>query len=118
MASKIKIFSQNLALWEGHFYHFLIEKSLFFGLFESCFGVVQKLFMHRFEPLVSPLGSCGCPTTRKTEGFDCDVKLQAGERAFLRFCVKFFAFIYFFISSLVLRITIQNIILIRKYWGS
>ena len=50
MISKIKILSQKLALWEGHFDHFWGQKSRFFDflkgvleLFRSCLGIIFGL---------------------------------------------------------------------------
>ena len=47
---KRSILAPNLAVWEGHFDHFQGQKTRFFGLFESYFGDVQKLFRHYFWP--------------------------------------------------------------------
>ena len=50
MASKIKILGQNLALWEGHFDDFGVQKSRFLDilkvgleLFRSCLGIIFGL---------------------------------------------------------------------------
>ena len=86
MTSKIKIFGQNLALWEGHFDHFQGQKSRFLGflkvvleMFRSCLGIIFGLKMLTFScifsskgryttskmggggEVFSPLGSCGSP---------------------------------------------------------
>ena len=84
MTYKIKILGQNLALCEGHFDHFGVKKSRFLDflkvgleLFRSCLGIVFGLkrptfrfIFSLFYTLVSPLGSRGSPTSRKTAGFD------------------------------------------------
>ena len=56
LTSKIKIFGQNLALWEGHFDHFGGKKTRFLGffkvgleLFRSCLGIIFELKMHNFS---------------------------------------------------------------------
>ena len=50
MTSKNKIFGSNFGLLIGPFWQISGLKKSFFGLFESCFGVVQKLFKYCFWP--------------------------------------------------------------------
>ena len=63
MTSKIKIFGQNLALWEGHFDHFQGQKSRFLGflkvvleMFRSCLGIIFGLKMPTFSYIFSSKG--------------------------------------------------------------
>ena len=63
MTSKIKILGQKLALWEGHFDHFGVQKSRFLDflkvvleMFRRCLGIVFGLKSLTFSCIFSPKG--------------------------------------------------------------
>ena len=63
MTSKIKIFGQNLALWEGHFDHFQGQKTRFLDflkvvleMFRSYLGIVLGLKRPTFSCIFSSKG--------------------------------------------------------------